>query len=213
MHRPTDTALRARARQLIEMMNERGRFIYAIPDDSAHHAKPLALAAGFTLDEEDEGAKVARLTSPAGGSLVVFASPELDVTFIEARGEAAPEALANILEKTEFYAQSTLLAVALDVNDPEAPKALRTLAHMVVAWDEDWSDLFLLHLASPDAVVRHEAVAATTIAAMVAADIGPAKELLREAERREKFPKLKETIGEALQLLEAAVGGPVALDA
>lgn len=212
MHRPTDTALRARARQLIEMMNERSRFIYAIPEDSAHHAKPLALSAGFVLDEEDEGAKVARLTSPAGGTLVIFASPELDVTFVEARGEGAPEALANILEKTEFYAQSALLAVALDVNDPEAPKALRTLAHMLVAWDEDWTDLFLLHLASPDAVVRHEAVAATTIAAMVAADIGPAKELLREAESREKFPKLKETIGEALRLLDAAVGGPVALD-
>jgi len=46
--------------------------------------------------------------------------------------------------------QSTLLGTAADVRDPRPPKALRTLAHMVVAWDEDWGDLFLLHLAAPD---------------------------------------------------------------
>ena len=70
---------------------------------------------------------------------------------------------------------------------------------MVVAWDEDWSDLFLLHLASPDPVVRHDATLALTVAVMVARDAGPAPALLEEAIRREKFPKLKETMREAAE--------------
>ncbi len=74
---------------------------------------------------------------------------------------------------------------------------------MVVAWDGDWADLFLLHLASPDPIVRHDAVTAITIAAMVARDRGPAPELLAEAAKRESYPKLKETIDEALQCVTA----------
>ena len=100
---------------------------------------------------------------------------------------------------------------AIDVRDPEAPKALRTLAHMVVAWDEDWSDLFLLHLASPDPVARHEAAMGLTIATMVTRDAGPAIALLEEAKRREKFPKLKDTLDEAIQVISGLTGGPVAL--
>ncbi len=111
--------------------------------------------------------------------------------------------------RTGFYAQSALLGVALDVRDTEAPKALRTLAHMVVAWDEDWGDLFLLHLAAPDPVVRHDAVVALTVAVMVAHDAGPAPALLDEAIRREKFPKLKETMHEALNVVRAVTGGAV----
>jgi len=59
------------------------------------------------------------------------------------------------------------------VRDPEATKALRTLAHMVVAWDEGLGDLFLLHLAAPDPVVRHDATVALTVAVMVARAAGP----------------------------------------
>ena len=83
---------------------------------------------------------------------------------------------------------------------------------MVVGWDEDWSDLFLLHLASPDPVARHEAVLGLTTAVMVAHDAGPAKELLEEAHKREKFPKLKDTIAEAMQVVSGMTGGPVAVD-
>jgi predicted nuclease of predicted toxin-antitoxin system len=144
-------------------------------------------------------------------AFVVFDSPVLDVTFVEARGEDTPETLGAVLEDTAFYAQSTLLGVACDVGDPEAPKALRTLAHMVVAWDEDWSDLFLLQLASPDPLIRHEAVTSTSIAAMVAQESAAALVLLREAESHEKYPKLKETLGEAIRLLEAASGSPLTL--
>ena len=108
-----------------------------------------------------------------------------------------------------FYAQSTLLGTAADVRDPEAPKALRTLAHMVVTWDEDWGDLFLLHLAAPDPVVRHDATVALTVAVMVAHEAGPAPALLEEALRREKFPKLKQTMTEALDLVRGLTGGAV----
>ena len=80
---------------------------------------------------------------------------------------------------------------------------------MVVAWDEDWGDLFLLHLAAPDPVVRHDATVALTVAVMVARDAGPAPALLEEAIRREKFPKLKETMTEALNLVRGLTGAPV----
>ena len=119
-------------------------------------ARARALAADKGLRcEERRRRQQAPPASPCDekgqASLVLFDSPDLDVAFVEAAGPEAPAILADILDRTGFYAQSTLLGTALDVKDPEAPKALRTLAHMVVGWDEDWGDLFLLHLASPDA--------------------------------------------------------------
>ena len=116
-------------------------------------------------------------------------------------------ALGALLGKTGFFAQTALLESAFDVATPDARKALLTLAHMVVAWDDDWADLFLLHLASPDPVVRHDAVTAVTVAAMVARDKGPVPELLAEAARRETYPKLKETIADA-QKVVAALASP-----
>jgi hypothetical protein len=211
MPRPTETALKSRARGLLEAMTERARWIYAVPSDlGAEAAKPIALAAGLVLEEEEEGAMAARFGNEKGtASLVTFVSPELEVMLLEARGANAPQILSDILEKTGFYAQSTLLGTALDVRDPEAGKALRTLAHMVVAWDEDWSDLFLLHLAAPDPMVRHDAVLALTTAVMVAGEAGPAPSLLEEAIKREKFPKLKDTMIEALNVIRGITGGPV----
>ncbi|MEO7330576.1 MAG: hypothetical protein ABI193_18520 [Minicystis sp.] len=209
MPRPTETALRLRARALLEAMTARCRWIYAVPREiGAEAVRPLALAAGLQAIEEEGPA--ARFANERGtASLVVFDSPELEVMLLEAAGEDAPPLLADILEKTSFYAQSTLLGTALDVRDEEAGKALRTLAHMVVAWDEDWSDLFLLHLAAPDPVVRHEATLALTVAVMVAHEAGPAPALLEEAMKREKFPKLKDTMREALNVVRGVTGGPV----
>ena len=211
MPRPTETALKGRARGLLEAMTARARWIYAVPSDlGAQAARPIALAAGLRLEEEEPGALAARFGNEKGtASLVTFESPELEVMLLEGRGEDAPPILADILEKTGFYAQSTLLGTALDVRDPEAGKALRTLAHMVVAWDEDWSDLFLLHLAAPDPMIRHDAVLAVTTAVMVAGDAGPAPALLEEAIKREKFPKLKDTMAEALNVIRGVTGGPV----
>lgn len=216
MPAPSDTALKSRARTLLEAMTERERWVYAVPLSEAASdggsARTILEAAGLTCEEEDAGAGVVRLAGAAGAArFVLFDSTPLDVTLVEASGAGAPPLLAEVLEKTGFYAQSQLLGTALDVRDPECVKALRTLAHMVVVWDEDWSDLFLLHLASPDAVVRHEAVASLSIAAMVARDAAPALHLLREARSREKFPKLAETMDEAMTLIEASAGGPVQL--
>lgn len=208
MPRPTETALKGRARALLEAMSERARWIYAVPRDQAAAAVGLIEAEGLACEEREAGAGVASY-GKEGARFVVFDSAELDVVLIEASGDGAAPILAKLLERTGFYAQSQLIGTALDVADPEAGKALRTLAHMVVEWDEDWSDLFLLHLASPDPVARHDAVAALSIAAMVARDAAPALALLREAERREKFPKLAETMREAIAVLTAATGGPV----
>jgi len=211
---PTETALKGRARALLEAMTERARWMYAVPRDAGEPATARAILeeAGLALEGSDEAAHVTRHANSSGtAAFVLFDSPELEVLLIEATGADAPEILAKILERTAFYAQSQLLRTAIDVRDPEAPKALRTLAHMVVAWDEDWSDLFLLHLASPDPVVRHDAAMALTIATMVARSPGPALALLEEAQKREKFPKLKETLGEAIQLVSGMSGGPVAL--
>jgi hypothetical protein len=209
MPRPTETALRGRARALLEAMTERARWIYALPREGAAAVRAAAEAAGLQRDEDGSAARYHRDDGPA--TLVTLDSAELDVLLVEASGSGAPAILADLLDKTGFYAQSTLLGVALDVRDPEAPKALRTLAHMVVAWDEDWSDLFLLHLASPDPVVRHDAVVALTVAVMVARDAGPAPALLDEAMRRETFPKLKETMSEARNVVHGVTGGPVEL--
>jgi hypothetical protein len=213
MPRPTETALKGRARALLEAMTERARWIYALPRGEGPEAvRAVATAKGLRVEEDDAQAGAARFADEAGrASLVLFDSPDLDVALVEAVGADAPPVLADILERTGFYAPSTLLGTALDVHDPEAPKALRTLAHMVVAWDEDWSDLFLLHLAAPDPVVRHDAVVALTVAVMVAHDAGPALALLDEAIRHEKFPKLKETMSEARNVVSGITGGPVEL--
>lgn len=209
---PSETALKGRARALLEAMTERARWMYAVPRDAGELATARAILedAGLRPEDADEKAGVVRLvTGDDKTAFVLFDAADLEVLLIEGTGPGAPELLAKVLEKTEFYAQSRLLKAALDVRDPEASKALRTLAHMVVAWDEDWSDLFLLHLASPDPVVRHDATLALTVATMVARDPGPALALIDEALAREKFPKLRDTMSEAKQLISGMSGGPV----
>ncbi len=212
---PSQAALKDRAKALVHAMNARSRWIYALPRAFGIGAlKALLIGHGFRADEEDTQAGVYRLVSDSSQALfVLFDSADLEALIIEAEGAGAAPVLAKVLEKTGFYAQSQLLEMALRLNHPEALKALRTLAHMVIAWDEDWSDLFLLHLASPDPVVRHEAAACLSLAAMVAREAGPSLELLEEARRREAFPKLRETLGEAIQMVKAATGAPVEIGA
>jgi hypothetical protein len=186
-------------------MTDRGRWIYALPpaDTRQHLAKTFA-DHGFARAEVEAEGKVEKWSNGAEtASFVVLERDDLDVTLVEAQGGEAAEPLGALLGKTGFFAQSALLESAFDVATPDARKALLTLAHMVVAWDDDWGDLFLLHLASPDPVVRHDAVTALTVAAMVARDKGPAPELLAEAARRETFPKLKETIEDARKCIGA----------
>ena len=80
--------------------------------------------------------------------------------------------MAKILEKTPFVPQSKLWGDALNIGTPEAQRALKILAHMAIGWDGDWTDLFLLHPASPDPIVRHDATLALTTAAMVSFEQG-----------------------------------------
>jgi len=190
-------------------MTDRGRWVYALPpaETREHLAKTFA-DHGFAAAEVDAAGKVEKWSNGAGSaSFVVLERADLDVTLVEAQGGDAVAALGALLGKTGFFAQTALLESAFDVATPDARKALLTLAHMVVAWDDDWADLFLLHLASPDPVVRHDAVTAVTVAAMVARDKGPVPELLAEAARRETYPKLKETIADA-QKVVAALASP-----
>src|SRR4051812_41907352 len=122
--RPTETALRARARGLLEAMTERARWIYALPREGAAAVRAIALDKGLRVEEEDAAAGAARYAKDKA-SLVTLDSSELEVMIVEAAGPEAPAVLADILERTGFYAQSTLLGTALDVKDEEAPKALR----------------------------------------------------------------------------------------
>ena len=186
-------------------MTERERWIYALPPrEAATHLRKTFEGHGFAAcEEENEGAVVRFVDSPESASFVVLDRPDLEVTLVEAQGNGAVGALGALLKETGFFAQSALLSSAFDVGTCDAKEALLTLAHMVVAWDDDWADLFLLHLAAPDPVVRHDAVTALTVAAMVARDRGPALELLAEAAQRETFPKLKGTIDEAKKVVEA----------
>ena len=186
-------------------MTDRGRFVYALPCDEARAHLPSVLTEhGFLLRETDDAGRVAKWSNPdETASFAVLEREDLDVTFIQGDGGDAAAPLGAVLHKTGFFAQSTLLESALDVGTEDARKALLTLAHMVVAWDADWADLFLLHLASPDPIVRNDAVTALTVATMVARDRGPAPELLAEAGKRETFPKLKETIDDARRVIAA----------
>jgi hypothetical protein len=184
-------------------MTELARWVYALPTDETHeHLSKTLTAHGFAVDEVAADGKVEKwIDASKAGTFLVLERPDLDVVLVEAEGADAARALGALLGKTGFFAQSTLLGSAFDVATEDARKALLTLAHMVVAWDGDWADLFLLHLASPDPIVRHDAVTAITVAAMVARDKGPTTELLSEAARRETYPKLRETIDDARRCL------------
>jgi hypothetical protein len=205
MNRPSSTALKARARTLLERMTERARWIYALPpEDALEHLSKTFADHGFVVGEVAADGKVEKWNNAGeSGAFVVLQRDDLDVVLVEAEGADSAAPLGALLGKTGFFAQSALLESAFDVATEDARKALLTLSHMVVAWDADWADLFLLHLASPDPIVRHDAVTGLTVAAMVARDKGPAGELLAEAARRETYPKLKETIEDARRCVAA----------
>jgi hypothetical protein len=210
MKLPSQSALVARAKELVHRMHDVERWAYAIVASVPASLRTAAvLEAGYRLTEEDAEAKVVRYEAQAGGEpalpdvLVVLERPDLGVVLLQAHGPTTVDRLGPVLERTGFVPQSLLLGRAYDVGSPDASHALLTLAHMVVAWDEDWADLFLLHLASPDPVVRHEAALATVVAGFSARHAEGPKRLLEEARRRESFPKLAETLSEAM----VALGG------
>ncbi len=208
MSKADEAALKRRARAMLVAMTERERWIYALPRAAFAAACAQIAAAGVRRAEEADAGRVVRFEDD-GRDFVVLDSEPLDAVLVEGSGPGATPVLKTLVDALGFVPQSALWAAALDVGQPKAAsRALRTLAHMMVAWDEDFCDLYLLHLASPDPVARHEAVLAVTLAALVARDAAPAIALLREARGREKFPKLCETIDDALRTLESEAGGP-----
>jgi hypothetical protein len=210
MKRPSHTALVARAKDIVHRMHDVERWAYATVASVPSELRAAAVRdAGYAVVEEDPEAKVVRYEAPAESeaslpdTLVTLERSDLGVVLMQAYGPKTVDRLAPILEKTGFVPQSLLLERAYEVGSSDASQALTILAHMVVAWDEDWGDLFLLHLASPDPVSRHEAALATVVAAFSARQVEPARTLLGEALRRETFPKLRETLTEAVQSVEA----------
>jgi hypothetical protein len=214
MKAPSETDLLARAKELVHRMHDVERWAYAVDASLSPETRVAAVRdAGYVVAEEDAEAKVVRYEAPTPeGSLpdvlVTLERPDLGVVIMQAHGPGTVDRLGPVLERTGFVPQSRLLGRAYDVGSPGASAALTTLAHMVLVWDEDWADLFLLHLASPDPVVRHEAALATVLAALSARQVEPAKSLLGEALRRETFPQLKQTLSEAMLAVEGMPPAP-----
>lgn len=204
MHRPTETALRTRARTLLEAMTARERWVYAIPRERGiEGVRAIALAQGLrALPPATEGSAES-FAGASGTRLRVEDRPDLDVILLEGEGPEVPTALAAILDETSFYAQSTLLGTAFDVHDEEADVALRTLAAMVAAWDKDWLDLFRLHLTAPDPALRKEAIASLLAACAAARASDKAASLLAEVRAGEKDASVNEAQGAALAALRS----------
>jgi hypothetical protein len=150
MRKPSDTALLHRARALVQTMSNEGHFVYAVPIEAAREALATCPAAGVTVRVHDE----------------------LAVALVEAEGVDAARSLAALLERTGFYAQSTLLASACEGGTDDARKALVTLAHMVIAWDDTWRELFGSFARSSDPLDRKAAAEALAVASARAGDPG-----------------------------------------
>ncbi len=209
MKTPSLHDLKARARELVHRMHDVERWAYAVDASVSVATLTHAIAdAGYRLAEEDAPAKVSRyeVEGSPRDTLVTLERPDLGVVLLQAFGPTTPDRLGPILERTGFVPQSRLLGEAYAVGGPRASQALTALAHMVVVWDDDWADLFLLHLASPDPVARHDAALATVIAAFSARQAEPAHALLSEALGRESFPQLRETLVEAVKAVDAMAG-------
>ncbi len=204
----SEAALKDRARTMLVAMTERERWIYALPREGTLAAITALMAEkGIPRVADEAEGIVARYQDERGKlNVVVFDNEQLDIVLLHGSGAGSVATLKAVLDVTSFCAQSKLWAGALDIGNPEATRALKILAHMMVCWDDDWVDLFVLHLASPDAIVRNEATLALVVAAMVAQEVDPALELLAEAEKREKFPQLQETMAEATRVLRGFDG-------
>jgi hypothetical protein len=214
MKPPSPTALIQRARALVVRMHVVERWAYAVDASVSREKLERAIGdAGYALVERDAEAKVTRYEAPslseassAPDALVTLERPDLELILMQAYGSTTPDRLRPVLTATGFVPQSQLLRSAYAVGEAGSSRALTALAHMVVAWDDDWADLFLLHLASPDPVARHEACLATVVAALSAGAREPARTLLNEAHARERFPQLKTTLAEAAAVVDAIAG-------
>ncbi len=212
MPQVTQQALKERARALLLAMTERDRYIYALNRGSVAKVVEIFQAEAVPrVEQEASGAVLRFATESPRAHYVLFDSEALGVALLEGDQPGCVPTMAKILAATSFVPQSSLWGDALRIGTPEGLRALRILAHMAIGWDGDWTDLFLLYLASPDPIVRHDATLALVTAAMVSFEQESAIELLVEAKKRETFPKLAETMAEAEALLRRLGGEPVDL--
>ncbi|GAC1576203.1 MAG: hypothetical protein NVS3B20_07780 [Polyangiales bacterium] len=202
---PTDEDLRERARALVLRMAALNRIVYVVAlDISRENFESAVVSAGLRLRESDLEARVFRYSDERNQArLVALERPDLGVRIFDAQGEGAAEHVRDILRRVPFVPQSKLLREAIDVGSPRASKALLILAHMVVSWDDEWSDRFILHLAAPDPIARREAVSSVFLAAVLSGERSAAIALLKESHARERFPKLRDTIHDAITRLSA----------
>jgi hypothetical protein len=196
---PSETALRTRARSLLEAMQACGRWVYAVPREEAlAQVRELLGVQGFSLETMIVEGSGERLEAARGETRVLLEDrSELEVAILDASGPDAPEVLGALLDKTGFFAQSTLLRTAYDLSSEEASEALGTLAFMVMRWDARWAELFRSHLDSPEEEQRSSAARALRVASQL---VGPSETLrafLEEARARAK----DEALGAALASL------------
>lgn len=184
---PSATALKNRARLLLEAMHERGRWVYAIPQDTSEAAREVVLAEGLSSAENGV------FRGDNGACLRLLEDPELEVILLIAETPEAVATLSKVLDRVGFFAQSQLLAVAYDVDDEEAPAALRTLAYMISGWGEPWVELFDLHLRATASAVRIHAAHSLLIAANHAPEV-PARSVLERCLERETTPEVQEAL-------------------
>ncbi len=210
----TEQALKDRARSLLMAMTERDRYMYALQRDSLPQIVALMRDLDIPQVDDAAGGSVLRFASEAPRAhFVVFDNIDLNVLLLQGDQEGCVPTMGKILEATGFVPQSKLWGDALNIGTPEATRALKILAHMAIGWDADWTDLFLLHLASPDPIARHDATLSLITAAMVCFEQDAAIELLVEAQSRETFPKLAATMAEGEALLRKLDGQAVELGA
>jgi hypothetical protein len=194
--RPTLTSLKDRARHLLEEMTAQARWTYAAPSDADWSVIPnLLMSKGFVP-------KGGYFEGPDGARIELIDRADLEVRLIRASGEAAAPVLAEILESTGFYAQSTLLESASDPTEPEAGIALATLVEMAVTFDQDWRSLLLAHLAAPLDPVRRAAIDSCAVLAARAASRSAIREILDAVRQVEADPELQAALRARILELE-----------
>ena len=107
----------------MEAMQLSRHWTYAVPLEVDGEALGRVLeSSDFKEIPNEEGRRFER-----GGAIIsLVASEALDVTVLEARGgegvidQVVVQAVAQVLELTGFYAQSSLLSTASDLTDLEA---------------------------------------------------------------------------------------------
>jgi hypothetical protein len=157
-------------------MSEKACWVYALPIAETREAATTTFEQRGLVPSGKHGWVNAEQTL----RLNLLEREDLAVALVRAEGlEAAPH-LAALLERTGFYAQTALLASAHEMGSADARQALATLAHMVVAWDAGWRDLFRAYLEASDPIDRQAGADALATAAVASSDPAPAEQLLRE---------------------------------